>query len=242
MIIDIITIFPNFFDRFIETSIIKRAILKEKVKIRIHDLREYSFNKHKQIDDTPYGGGVGMLMTFPPFYECLEKIKTDESKVIFLSPQGEVFNQTTASKYAEDEKHLIILCGHYEGVDARILEYVDYEVSIGDYVLTGGEVAAMVITDAITRLIPGVITPESYLEDSHQNGLLKYPQYTKPEVYKGHQVPEILLSGHHENIRKWRQKESLKTTYTKRPDLLNKKALTTEETNILKKIKEELKK
>ena len=242
MIIDIITIFPNFFDRFLETSIIKRAIEKGKIEIRIHDLREYSLNKHKQIDDPPYGGGVGMLMTFPPFYECLEKIKTDKSKVIFLSPQGEVFNQTTATNYAFNEEHLIILCGHYEGVDARILEYVDYEVSIGDYVLTGGELAAMIISDAVTRLIPGVITPESYLEDSHQNGLLKYPQYTKPENYKEHKVPSILLSGHHENIRKWRQEESLKTTFIKRPDLLEKKNLTTEEEKILKKIKEEFKK
>ncbi|NLK12905.1 MAG: tRNA (guanosine(37)-N1)-methyltransferase TrmD [Candidatus Phytoplasma sp.] len=242
MIIDIITIFPNFFDRFLETSIIKRAIEKGKIEIRIHDLREYSLNKHKQIDDTPYGGGAGMLMTFPPFYECLEKIKTDKSKVIFLSPQGEVFNQTMATNYAFNEEHLIILCGHYEGVDARILEYVDYEVSIGDYVLTGGELAAMIISDAVTRLLPGVINPESYLEDSHQNGLLKYPQYTKPENYKEHKVPSILLSGHHENIRKWRQEESLKTTFIKRPDMLEKKNLTTEEEKILKKIKEEFKK
>ncbi|CCV63830.1 tRNA (guanine-N(1)-)-methyltransferase [Alteracholeplasma palmae J233] len=239
MIVDIITIFPDFFDRFLETSIVKRAIEKGKLTVNIHDLRDYSLNKHKQIDDTPYGGGVGMLMTFPPFYECLQKIKTDNSKIIMLSPQGNVFDQTVATHYAQTESHLIILCGHYEGIDARILDYVDYEISIGDYVLTGGELASMIIVDAITRLLPGVINESSYLEDSHQNGLLKYPQYTKPENYKDHKVPEVLLSGHHENIRKWRETESLRTTYLKRPDLLEKKQLTKEELKILEKIKKE---
>lgn len=237
MIIDIITIFPNFFDQFLTTSIIKRAIMQELVEIRIHDLRNYSLNKHKTIDDTPYGGGVGMLMSFPPFYECLKDIRTQQSHVVLLSPQGSVFNQTKATHMAQTHQHVIFLCGHYEGIDERILDFVDEEISIGDYVLTGGEVAAMVIVDAMTRLVPGVITEASYKEDTHQQGLLKYPQYTKPEIYQGLKVPEILLSGHHENIRKWRLEESLKKTYQKRPDLLEQKVLSQEEQKVLIKIK-----
>jgi tRNA (guanine37-N1)-methyltransferase len=242
MIIEIITIFPFFFKSFCEISIIKRALEQKKVQIKIHDLRTYSKNKHNQVDDSVYGGGVGMLLSFPPFFDCLQKIKTPQSKVILLSPQGQIFNQIQATNLATKETHLIILCGNYEGVDARILQYVNVEISIGDYILTGGEIAATVLVDAITRLLPGVIKEQSYLEDSHQQGLLKYPQYTRPQNYLNHKVPFILLSGHHEKIRCWRQKESLKSTLQKRPDLLDNKKLTLEETKLLTEIKHELQK
>ncbi|AOF54749.1 tRNA (guanine-N(1)-)-methyltransferase [Maize bushy stunt phytoplasma] len=242
MIIEIITIFPLFFKSFCETSIIKRALEQKKVQIKLHDLRTYSKNKHNQVDDSVYGGGVGMLLSFPPFFDCLQKIKTPQSKVILLSPQGQIFNQIHATNFAQKETHLIILCGNYEGVDARILQYIDAEISIGDYVLTGGEIAATVLVDAITRLLPEVIKEQSYLEDSHQQGLLKYPQYTRPQSYFNHEVPAVLLSGNHAKIRCWRQKESLKATLQKRPDLLENKKLTLEQTKLLTEIKQELQK
>src|SRR5690606_26429734 len=204
MRIDIVTIFPNFFNEFLTTSKIKHAIEDGAVSINIHDLRDYTDLKGGKIDDTPYGGGAGMLMIFPPFYKLLQKLKTEDTYTIFLSPQGRVFNQQIATEFRDTKKHLILICGHYEGIDERVLEFVDEEISIGDYVLTGGEIPAMVIVDAITRLLPGVINEASYIDDSHQQGLLKYPQYTKPEVYEDRRVPEVLRSGHHENIRKWR--------------------------------------
>ncbi|MGI6770931.1 MAG: tRNA (guanosine(37)-N1)-methyltransferase TrmD [Acholeplasmataceae bacterium] len=237
MIIDIITIFPEMFNDFLSTSIVKRAIEDGKVTVNLHDLREYSHNKHRNIDDTPYGGGTGMLMAFPPFYDVIKKLKKENSKVIYLSPQGKLLDQPLAFKLAEYD-HLILLCGHYEGIDERVLNFVDLEISIGDYILTGGELAVMVLVDAVTRLIPGVITLESVTEDSLTDGLLKYPQYTKPRTYKGFDVPEILLSGHHEEINKWRQRESLKATLKKRPDLLEKKTLTAAELEIIKTIKD----
>ncbi|MGI6787215.1 MAG: tRNA (guanosine(37)-N1)-methyltransferase TrmD [Acholeplasmataceae bacterium] len=236
MIIDIITIFPEMFSDFLRTSIVKRAIEEGKVIINLHDLRDYSHNKHRNIDDTPYGGGSGMLMAFPPFYDVITKLKKENSKVIYLSPQGKILDQQKAFKLAKIE-HLILLCGHYEGIDERVLNFVDLEISIGNYILTGGELAVMVLVDAVTRLIPGVITEESVMEDSLSDGLLKYPQYTKPRTYKGFGVPDILLSGHHEEISKWRQKESLKQTLKKRPDLLEKKELSSEELEIIKSIK-----
>lgn len=238
MKIDIITIFPEFFQAFLETSIIKRAIEQDLVKINLHQLRDYSHQKHNKIDDTPYGGGVGMLMQFPPFYDVINKLKTEDSYVIMLSPQGEVFNQKKATKLAS-HMHLILICGHYEGIDARVEAFIDEEISIGDYVLTGGEIPAMILSDAVIRLIPGVIQEASFMEDSLQNGWLKYPQYTKPETYKGYKVPEILRSGHHKNIEDWRQKESIKRTYHKRPDLIKKIKLTDQEKTILEEIKSE---
>lgn len=236
MIIDIITIFPNFFNEFLSTSIVKRAIEKDKVTINIHDLRDYSDNKHKQIDDTPYGGGVGMLMTFPPFHRLITKLKKDDSKVIFLSPQGKLFDQEKAIDLS-NEKQLILLCGHYEGVDARILEFVDYEISIGNYVLTGGEIPAMIISDAIIRLIPGVIQEESHKTDSLSNDRLKYPQYTKPDNYLGYDVPSVLTSGHHQNIEEYRKIQSIIQTVNKRPDLIEKTPLSEEEVKLLEKYK-----
>ena len=181
-----------------------------------------------------------MLMIFPPFYEILKELKTEDTYTVLLSPQGTVFNQMLATKWSKEIKHLILICGHYEGIDDRVLNFVDEEVSIGDYVLTGGEIPAMVIADAITRLLPGVINEQSYIDDSHQQGLLKYPQYTKPDSYMGYDVPEVLKSGHHENIRKWRLKQSLKKTLLKRPDLIEKKVLDKEELAILNEIKKEI--
>lgn len=240
MIIDIVTIFPEFFDTFLGTSIIKRALDNKLVEINLHQLRDYSHNKHKKIDDTPYGGGVGMLMQFPPFYDVINKLKGEQTKVVLLSPQGKLFNQATAKSLAENN-HLILLCGHYEGIDARVEALIDMELSIGDYVLTGGEIPAMIVADTVTRLLPGVIHEDSAEEDSLQNGWLKFPQYTKPDHYKGHHVPEVLLSGNHQNIEKWRQEEQIKQTLIKRPDLLEKQTLTKEQEKTLKKIKDSLK-
>jgi tRNA (guanine37-N1)-methyltransferase len=236
MTIDIITIFPEFFTTFLETSIIKRAIEDHLVEINCHQLRDYSKRKHQKIDDTPYGGGAGMLMQFPPFYEAIKKLRKEDSYVIMLSPQGKLFTQSKAKSLA-DKDHLILLCGHYEGIDARVEEFVDEEISIGDYVLTGGEIPAMILSDAVTRLIPNVIAQESYEEDSLQNGWLKYPQYTKPESYEGYDVPEILKSGHHKNIEDWRKKESIKKTYEKRSDLIEQINLTNDERIILDELK-----
>lgn len=237
MIIDIITIFPELFTSFLSTSIVKRAIEDDKLVVNLHQLRDYSHNKHRNIDDTPYGGGVGMLMTFPPIYDAIMSLKKENSKVIYLSPQGPILNQEMAFGLAKFE-HIILLCGHYEGIDARALEVIDYEISIGDYILTGGELPVMILVDVIARLIPGVIQEESVLEDSLSDGLLKYPQYTKPRSYKGYDVPDVLLSGHHEEIAKWRKEMSLLTTSKKRPDLLEKRKLTEEEIKILKSVKQ----
>ncbi|HHY97066.1 tRNA (guanosine(37)-N1)-methyltransferase TrmD [Acholeplasma equifetale] len=240
MKIDIITIFPNFFNEFLTTSKIKHAIEDGRVEINIHDLRDYTPLKGGKIDDTPYGGGAGMLMIFQPFYNILNKLRTKDSYTVLLSPQGRVYNQQIATQWSREIKHLILICGHYEGIDERVHHFIDEEISIGDYVLTGGEIPAMIIADSITRLLPGVINEASYIEDTHQQGLLKYPQYTKPMEYEGYRVPEVLLSGHHENIRKWRLYMSLKKTYIKRPDLIEKKVLNQEEQKILDQIKKEL--
>jgi len=221
MKIDIVTLFPELFNDFLNTSIISKAQQRNLVEIQVTDLRDYSKRNHKQVDDTPYGGGVGMLLDFPSIYDCIEDLKTEKSKVILMSPQGKLFNQETANTLAV-EKHIILIAGHYEGFDARIEEIIDEEISIGDYVLTGGEIPAMVITDAVTRLIPGVIMEASVKEDSLYEGILKYPQYTKPYEYKGYKVPDVLLSGHHANIEKWRKKMAIEVTMKKRPDLLKK--------------------
>ena len=199
MKIDILTLFPEMFSGFVGTSIIKRAIDLGKVDIKVHNFRDYSLDKHGRVDDYPYGGGAGMVLMCEPIFRAIESIRTDDSLVIMLSPSGKVFKQSVAVDLSK-KKHIILLCGHYEGFDERIKTIVDMELSIGDYVLTGGEVPSMVITDAITRLIPGVITSESLDSESFNNGLLDYPNYTRPEVFKGMRVPEVLLSGHHKNI------------------------------------------
>ena len=218
MKIDILTLFPEMFDGFINTSIIKRAIDLGKVDIKVHNFRDYSLDKHGRVDDYPYGGGAGMVLMCEPIFRAIETIRTDESLVIMLSPSGKVFKQSIAKDLSK-QKHIILLCGHYEGFDERIKTIVDMELSIGDYVLTGGEVPSMVITDSITRLIPGVITSESLDSESFNNGLLDYPNYTRPEVFRGMRVPEVLLSGHHKNIEKYRQEEQIRLTKENRSDL-----------------------
>ena len=221
--IDILTLFPNMFQGVFEESIIKRAIDDELVKIELHDFRKFSTDPHHKVDDTPFGGGAGMVLTCQPIFDCVESLKKENSKVILLTPDGEVWKQKKAYHFAKEE-HLILICGHYEGFDERIRSICDYEISIGDYILTGGEVPAMVLVDSIVRLIPGVIKEESHLEDSfNDNYLLDYPTYTKPRVFKGMEVPEVLLSGDHEKINKYRENESIRKTKERRPDLLDQK-------------------
>lgn len=219
MKISILTLFPNMFEGVFSESIIKRAIKEKKIQIEIINFRDYTKDTHNKVDDTPYGGGAGMVLSCQPIFDCVEKIKTKNSKVILLTPAGTPYKQKLAYSLSE-EKHLIIICGHYEGFDERITTLADYEISIGDYVLTGGEIPAMAIVDSIARLIPGVITEDSHENDSFNNNLLDYPTYTKPADFRGLKVPDVLLSGHHENIRKYRYEESLKRTKERRPDLL----------------------
>ena len=222
MKIDILTLFPNMFSGFMNESIIKRAIDEKKVTINTVNFRDYAKNKHKKVDDTPYGGGSGMVLMCQPIFDAVDSVRTEKSKVVLLSPQGKKFSQKKAYELSKEE-HLIFICGHYEGFDERIRSICDEEISIGDYVLTGGELPAMVITDSIVRLLPGVIDEQSHLNDSFNDNLLDYPTYTKPRNYKGMQVPEVLLSGDHEKIKEWRDEKRLKITSEKRPDLLNKK-------------------
>lgn len=239
MKIDILTLFPEMFTGFLNTSIIKRAIDKGVISVALHNFRDYTQDKHHKVDDTPYGGGQGMVLACQPIVDCLESIETDESYVVLMSPQGERFCQAKAEEMAKTKSHLIIICGHYEGFDERIRRFVDAEISIGDYVLTGGELGSMVVCDALTRLLDGAITKESHEDDSFSDGLLEYPQYTRPLDYRGMLVPEVLMSGHHENIRQWRLKQSLQRTLVKRPDLLEKRSFTKEEMKLLEEIKGE---
>ena len=218
MIIDILTLFPSMFEGFINESIIKRAIDKEKVQINIHNIRDYSPFSNKQVDDYQFGGGSGMVLMCEPIFNAIEAIKKENSIVIMLTPSGKVYKQSEAVKLKEF-KHLILLCGHYEGFDERIKTIVDMEYSIGDYVLTGGELPAMVITDSIVRLIDGVITDGSLESESFTDNLLDYPVYTRPAVFRGMKVPDVLLSGHHENINKYRLEERKRVTKEKRNDL-----------------------
>lgn len=218
MKIDILTIFPEMFTEFINTSIIKRAIDDKKVEIKIYNFRDYSLDKHNRVDDYPYGGGAGMVLQCEPIFRCIDEILTKDSKVIMMSPAGRVFKQQVAVDLSK-EKHLIILCGHYEGFDERIKTLVDMELSIGDYVLTGGEVPAMAVTDAIVRLIPGVISQDSLVSESFNDGMLDYPTYTRPEVFRGMRVPEVLLSGDHKKIEEYRQSERIRRTKEAREDI-----------------------
>lgn len=222
MKIDILTIFPEMFSNFLNTSIIKRAIDKNQVTINVIDFRAYSKDPHKRVDDYGFGGGRGMVLMPEPIYDAVDDIRTKDSKVILLTPQGKTYNQKLAYNLSK-ESHLIIICGHYEGFDERIRSLADIEISIGDYILTGGELASMVITDSVTRLIDGVIEKDSHEKESFNDNLLDYPVYTKPVDFKGMKVPEVLLSGHHANINKWRLDESIKRTKERRPDLLEKR-------------------
>lgn len=219
MKIDILTIFPEMFDGFLNTSIIKRARDKKLIDIQIHDIRKYSKDPHKKVDDYGYGGGKGMVLMPQPIFSAVEDLRRDDSKVILMTPQGVPYKQKIAYNFSK-EKHLIIICGHYEGFDERIRSLADIEISIGDYVLTGGELASMVITDSVTRLIDGVIEKESHLNDSFNQNLLDYPVYTKPYDFNGMKVPDVLLSGHHANIEKFRKDQVIKRTMERRPDLL----------------------
>ena len=216
---DVLTLFPEMFES-LDEGIIGRAKEKGLIEINLINIRDFSKNKHKKVDDTPYGGGAGMVLIPDVIYDAYSSIKDEEAKVIYLSPQGKVLNQEKVKELAQ-ENHLILLCGHYEGIDQRVLdEIVDEEISIGDYVLTGGELPAMVLIDSVSRYVEGVLNRESVKEESFSNKLLEYPQYTRPEEFRGRKVPEVLISGHHEKIKKWREQKSLEVTKKKRPDLL----------------------
>ena len=221
MKIDILTLFPEMFEGFLNTSIIKRALNDNKVTIEIHNIRDYSLDPHKRVDDYQFGGGAGMVLMPEPIFRAIDDLKRENSKILLMTPQGKKFNQAHAYELVK-ESHIIIICGHYEGFDERIRTLADEEISIGDYVLTGGELPSMVITDTVVRLIDGVIDSESHLNDSFNNNLLDYPVYTKPQNFRVMEVPEVLLSGYHENIRKWRLEQSEKRTLERRPDLFEK--------------------
>lgn len=222
MKIDILSLFPEMFTGFLNTSIIKRAIDRKQVTIDIHNIRDYSNDPHKKVDDYPFGGGDGMVLMPEPIFEAIDDLKTNDSLILLMTPQGTPYKQATAYNLTK-QKHIIIICGHYEGFDERIRTLADMEISIGDYVLTGGELPSMVITDSIVRLIDGVIKEQSHQKESFNNQLLDYPSYTRPAIYRGLPVPEVLLSGHHENIKKWRLEQQIKRTEQRRPDLLEKR-------------------
>lgn len=217
---DILTLFPKVIEAYINESIIKRAIDNKLISVNIINIRDFTLLKNGQVDDTAYGGGSGMVLMCEPVVRAIEAVKTAEAKVYLLTPQGLTFKDEVASKIIAETKHLILVCGHYEGFDERILNFVDGEISIGDYVLTGGELPAMVIMDTISRFIPGVIDSESFANDSFKNNLLDYPVYTKPRNFRGLEVPEVLLSGDHKKIAEYRANEQLRVTKEKRPDLL----------------------
>lgn len=219
MKIDILTLFPGMFEGFLNESIIKRAIDKKVVEINLVNFRDFSKLNNSQVDDTPYGGGSGMVLMPGPIADAIDAYRKPFTKVILMCPQGKVYNERKAHELKE-EKHIILVCGHYEGFDERIREFVDEEISIGDYILTGGEIPAMVVSDSVIRLLDGVIRKESYLEESFTNNLLDYPVYTKPRDFRGFKVPDILLSGDHKKIDDWRKSEQLKKTEQKRIDLL----------------------
>ena len=219
MRIDILTLFPDMIKGFLEESIIKRAIDNNLVEINLINFRDYSTDPHHKVDDTPYGGGAGMVLACDPIFRCIDDIKTDDSYIILMTPDGKKYNQKEAVNL-KDRKHIIIICGHYEGFDERIRSLADLELSIGDFVLTGGEIPACAIIDSVVRLIPGVIDSNSLVDESFTNNLLDYPTYTKPRVYRGIEVPEVLISGDHKKIDEYRKEEMLKKTKERRPDLL----------------------
>ncbi|MFR3155578.1 MAG: tRNA (guanosine(37)-N1)-methyltransferase TrmD [Christensenellales bacterium] len=225
----VLTLFKEMFDGFLSTSVIKRAIDEEKVSVDVIDIRDFSLNKHKKVDFPPYGGGSGMVMSCEPLSRAIDyatdilKKYEKEIKIIYLSPRGKLLNYNLSNSLANDNSNYILVCGHYEGIDERIIEeYNILEISIGDYVLTGGELASQVLMDSVIRLIPGVINSESLIEESHTNYLLEYPQYTKPDLFRGRVVPEILKSGNHKKIAEYRKNESIRITKINRPDLLKK--------------------
>lgn len=245
MHIDILTLFPDMFSSVLNASILKKAQEKERFTCNLVDFRKYSKDKHHKVDDYPYGGGAGMVLTPQPIFDAVDKITEEGHKkprVILMCPQGEPYTQKKAEELAQEEQ-LVFICGHYEGYDERIREHlVTDEISIGDYVLTGGELGAMVVIDSVVRLLPNVLgNEESATEDSFSTGLLEYPHYTRPADFRGMKVPKVLLSGHHERIEEWRKKESLRRTYERRPDLLNHRSLSENEQIYLNEIMDEKK-
>lgn len=240
MKIDVLTLFPEMYDAM-NMSILGRAIADEYLSIDYINIRDFAENKHNKVDDYPFGGGPGMVMKPEPIYNAIMSVKKENSRIIYLSPKGRVYDQELANELSKEE-HIVFLCGHYEGIDQRIIDnYITEEVSIGDYVLTGGELASMVIIDSIARLIPGVLSSEeSFTDESHYSGLLEYPQYTRPRVFKDFEVPEVLLSGNHRNIAEWRKYKALKDTYLKRPDVFSEYNLDKEEKKLFKKIMVEI--
>ena len=244
MKITILTIFPQLFDGFIQSPVVQRAIRKEALQLEITDIKDFAPGSYRHIDDSPFGGGAGMVMRCQPVLDALRSVRGDQAAgegstlAVALSPAGSVFCQKTARRY-KDLDHLILICGHYEGMDERIYRHTDEELSIGDFILTGGEIAAAAVADAVIRLLPGALRSESTEEESFENGLLEYPQYTQPAVYEGEAVPEVLLSGNHEKIRRWRLRESLRRTLERRPDLLTGRQMTAEEEEILRELYDE---
>lgn len=235
MKITILTLFPEMFESYLNNSIIKRAIAKEKVIFELINIRDFTLDKNHRVDDYPTGGGAGLIMKCQPIYDALQSVKTTTSKVLLTSPRGQTFNQQKAISLSKED-HLIFICGHYEGIDERINKYADELISIGDFILTGGEVPVMAISDAIIRLIPGVITEGSINEESFNNGLLEYPQYTLPYEFNLETIPDILFSGNHKAIEKWRKKESIKLTKLHRPDLFDKYHFNKQESKLIEEL------
>ena len=239
--IDIATLFPDMCESYLSESIVGRGRKAGHIDIHCHNIRDYAGNKHNRVDDKAYGGGTGMVMQAQPIYDCITAIKQESDtfpRVIYMSPQGKVFNQGIAIDLANYE-HIVLLCGHYEGIDQRVIdEIVDMELSVGDFVMTGGEIPAMTVIDTVSRLVPGVLAAEtSYENESHFNGLLEYPQYTRPAVWHDKPIPDVLISGHHAKIEQWKREQSLINTLKKRPDMLEKAELTKEDIKFLKEYK-----
>lgn len=220
MKITFLTLFPEFYDSFKNTSIINKALKKNIVELQTINIRDYSDDKNRRVDDTTIGGGPGLILKCDSLIKAIKALKNQKNKVIFLSSRGKIYNQSKARELVRDNKDLILLCGHYEGIDERVLDYVDEEICIGEYILTGGEIPSLVVADSLIRLLDGAIKEESHLNESYENKLLEYPQYTLPREYEGKEIPEILLTGNHEAVEKWRLKESLKATIQRRPDML----------------------
>ena len=239
MKISILTLFPEFFDGFLTNSIIKRAIAKGLVEVELVNIRDFTTDKNGRVDSAPVGGGAGLIMKCQPIIDCLNSVRKENSHVILLSPRGATYTQARARYFSKNYDHLILICGHYEGTDERINKYVDELVSVGDYILTGGEIGATIISDSVIRLLDGAIAAESIEDESFENGLLEYPQYSEPFEYDGQYIPDILYSGNHQAIAKWRKKESLRLTKKYRPDLLKDYKYTKEEIKLLKELDSE---
>ena len=236
MIIKILTLFPEMFDGILTNSIIKRALAKNIIEIKIINIRDYTEDKYGRVDSAPVGGGAGLIMKCQPILDCLKDNKGEGARTFLMSPRGKTYNQQKAHEIVNNYKEIILICGHYEGVDERVNNYIDELVSIGDYILTGGEIPAMAITDSIVRLLEGAIANESTVEESFEDGLLEYPQYTEPYEYDNKKIPDILYSGNHKAINKWRKKQSLRLTKEYRPDLFNKYTLNKEEKKLLEEL------